>query len=110
MDMEPPTSPCKDGVIRVCKDDARVECYWNLKERDLAGRGDLFILEGENSVHNLVQHGRIPLESVCISEKRIGPMAELIKTVTAKGVPVYALKQEDYSEIDEEPVEKDPFN
>ena len=29
-------------------DDPRVEVYRNLKERDLAGRGDLFILEGED--------------------------------------------------------------
>ena len=60
-----------DGVLHLEADDPRVEPYRNLKERDLAGRGELFILEGENSVHNLVQHGRMPLESVCISEKRV---------------------------------------
>ncbi|KAH8044089.1 glucosylceramidase [Aureococcus anophagefferens] len=66
-----------DGVLHLDASDPRVAVYQNLKERDVAGRGDLFILEGENSVHNLVQHGRMPLESV--------------------GVPVYALTHEDYS-------------
>ena len=88
-----------DGVLHLEADDPRVEPYRNLKERDLAGRGELFILEGENSVHNLVQHGRMPLESVCISEKRVGPMQALIKVVRAQGVPVYALSHEAYSGI-----------
>ncbi|KAH8074629.1 glucosylceramidase [Aureococcus anophagefferens] len=86
-----------DGVLHLDASDPRVAVYQNLKERDVAGRGDLFILEGENSVHNLVQHGRMPLESVCVSERRVAPMKSLIAAVRARGVPVYALTHEDYS-------------
>mmetsp|Transcript_8598 Transcript_8598/g.13206 ORF Transcript_8598/g.13206 Transcript_8598/m.13206 type:complete len:446 (+) Transcript_8598:7-1344(+) len=75
-------------------DDPRVEVYRCVKERDLAGaRKDYFLLEGENSISNLVRYGRIPLVSICISEKRIAPMQKLIRAVAAKGIPIYALPQ-----------------
>ena len=84
------------GVVHVAPDDPRVDVYRNLKERDLAGRGDRFILEGENSVHNLVRHGRIPLESVCVSTKRLAAMAPLLEALRDAAVPVYALDAEAY--------------
>lgn len=81
------------GVTFVSADDPRVEVYRDVKGRDVAGRGELFILEGENSIRNLVNHGRIPLVSVCLSERRVEPMRDLLAVVTAMGVPVFALEQ-----------------
>lgn len=75
-------------------DDPRVAIYRDVKDRDVAGRGPWFILEGENSVANLVKHGRIPLASVCISTRRVAPMAALIAELGRAEVPVYALEQE----------------
>lgn len=75
-------------------DDPRVSVYRNLKDRDVAGRGEYFILEGENSIQNLVNHNRIPLVSVCISQRRITPMAPLLSALDEANVPVYALEQE----------------
>ena len=75
-------------------EDPRVEVYRDIKGRDLAGRGALFILEGENSIQNLVNYGRIPLKSVLLSERRLEPMRPLLKVICAQGVPVYVLKQE----------------
>ncbi|KAJ8614440.1 hypothetical protein CTAYLR_000792 [Chrysophaeum taylorii] len=88
-----------EGVTAVTASDPRVAIYRNMKGRDVASRGELFILEGENSIQNLVRHGRIPLVSVCVSERRVGPMAPLLRSVLASGVPVYALPQDDLEEI-----------
>lgn len=88
-----------EGVSFVSADDPRVEVYRDVKGRDVAGRGDLFILEGENSIRNLVNHGRMPLVSVCLSERRVEPMRDLLAVVTAMGVPVYALEQAALEEI-----------
>lgn len=74
-------------------DDPRIEVYRDVKGRDIAGRGDLFLLEGANSIQNLVNYGRMPLVSVCLSEKRIEAMKELLRVVLALGVPVYAVPQ-----------------
>mmetsp|Transcript_20681 Transcript_20681/g.71013 ORF Transcript_20681/g.71013 Transcript_20681/m.71013 type:complete len:339 (+) Transcript_20681:23-1039(+) len=82
------------GVTYVGADDSRVKVYTDLKEKDLAGRSDEFILEGENSIYNLVQHDRVPLVSVCVSEKRVDNMKALIDVLSKRDVPVYALKQQ----------------
>jgi len=34
--------------------DPRLEVYRDIKDRDVAGRGEFFILEGANSIQNLV--------------------------------------------------------
>lgn len=82
-----------DGVCYVDQDDPRVEIYRNVKDRDVAGRGEYFILEGENSIQNLVKHQQVPLASVCISTKRVKPMAHLIDALRNAEVPVYAIEQ-----------------
>ena len=91
--------PPPSSYIRVEYGDRRVEVYRNLKERDVTGRGDVFILEGENSVRNLVRNGRMPLVSVCLSERRLRPMAPLIEALSRHNVPVYVLKSDAFSSI-----------
>ena len=91
--------PPPQTFIRVEYGDRRVEVYRNLKERDVTGRGDVFILEGENSVRNLVRNGRMPLVSVCLSERRLRPMAPLIEALAKHDVPVYVLKSDAFSSI-----------
>ena len=91
--------PPPSSYIRVEYGDRRVEVYRNLKERDVTGRGDVFILEGENSVRNLVRNGRMPLVSVCLSERRLRPMAPLIEALARHSVPVYVLKSDAFSSI-----------
>ena len=91
--------PPPSSYIRVEYGDRRVEVYRNLKERDVTGRGDVFILEGENSVRNLVRNGRMPLVSVCLSERRLRPMAPLIEALAKHSVPVYVLKSDAFSSI-----------
>ena len=91
--------PPPSSYIRVEYGDRRVEVYRNLKERDVTGRGDVFILEGENSVRNLVRNGRMPLVSVCLSERRLRPMAPLIEALSKHSVPVYVLKSDAFSSI-----------
>jgi tRNA G18 (ribose-2'-O)-methylase SpoU len=91
--------PPPSSYIRVEYGDRRVEVYRNLKERDVTGRGDVFILEGENSVRNLVRNGRMPLVSVCLSERRLRPMAPLIEALSQHNVPVYVLKSDAFSSI-----------
>ena len=91
--------PPPSSYIRVEYGDRRVEVYRNLKERDVTGRGDVFILEGENSVRNLVRNGRMPLVSVCLSERRLRPMAPLIEALAKHNVPVYVLKSDAFSSI-----------
>ena len=46
--------PPPSSYIRVEYGDRRVEVYRNLKERDVTGRGDVFILEGENSIQEFL--------------------------------------------------------
>lgn len=87
------TGQCVDGVWYVDQDDPRVEIYRDVKDRDVAGRGEYFILEGENSIQNLVNHQQVPLASVCISTKRVKPMAHLIDALRNVEVPVYAIEQ-----------------
>lgn len=91
--------PPASTYVRVEYGDSRVEVYRNLKERDVTGRGDVFILEGENSVRNLVRNGRMPLVSVCLSERRLRPMASLIEALATHDVPVYVLKADAFSSI-----------
>jgi len=91
--------PPASTYVRVEYGDTRVEVYRNLKERDVTGRGDVFILEGENSVRNLVRNGRMPLVSVCLSERRLRPMASLIEALATHDVPVYVLKADAFSSI-----------
>jgi tRNA G18 (ribose-2'-O)-methylase SpoU len=70
-------------------DDPRIADYHEIRERDLRGRGDRFIVEGEVVVRTLLSRRSLYApESLLISERRLSPMAPLIGD-TPKDVPIY---------------------
>ena len=74
--------------------DPRVVHYRNLKDRDLAARGGLFIAEGEHVVKRLLA-SRYETESVLLSEKRAD---EFARTVPSH-VPTYVAPHEVMEQI-----------
>lgn len=65
-------------------DDPRVAYYRDLKDRELAKRGDRFIAEGEQVTRRLIESD-YPVESVLTAERR----AEAMAPVVPAGVPHY---------------------
>jgi tRNA G18 (ribose-2'-O)-methylase SpoU len=59
-------------------DDPRIEPFRAIRERDLKGRGERFVIEGEVVLRVALAKGRFPVESVLIAENRVGPLADLI--------------------------------
>src|SRR5437588_9683531 len=60
-------------------DDPRIAPYRNLKDRELAREGGLFIAEGELVLRRLLQSD-YPVESVLLGQRRIEAIAPLIPT------------------------------
>jgi len=67
-------------------DDPRLACYRNLKDRELAREGGVFIAEGELIVRRLLESGW-PVESLLLSPR----MLDQLEPLAASGVPVYVL-------------------
>jgi tRNA G18 (ribose-2'-O)-methylase SpoU len=65
-------------------DDPRIAPYRNLKDRELAREGGLFIAEGELVVRRLLRSD-YPVESVLLAERSVKEFAREIPT----GIPVY---------------------
>jgi tRNA G18 (ribose-2'-O)-methylase SpoU len=68
--------------------DPRIEPYRAVRERDLAGRQDRFIAEGEVVLRVLLGRSRFTVESLLIAENRIAAVQDLLSAVP-DGVPVY---------------------
>jgi tRNA G18 (ribose-2'-O)-methylase SpoU len=66
--------------------DVRIEPYRNLKDRELAARGDLFIAEGEQLVRRLLDSD-YPVVSVLLSDRRAQEMAPVVRA----DVPCYVV-------------------
>ncbi len=67
--------------------DARIEAYTLVRERDLVGRQGRFVAEGEVVLRHLLEAGsRYEAESVLIAENRVAALADLFETTP---VPVY---------------------
>jgi tRNA G18 (ribose-2'-O)-methylase SpoU len=66
-------------------DDPRLWPYRNLKDRELARHGQLFIAEGEHLLRRLLASD-FPVESVFVAERRVAEIAPLVPEPT----PVYA--------------------
>jgi tRNA G18 (ribose-2'-O)-methylase SpoU len=74
--------------------DPRIAVYAGVRERDLVGRGDGFIAEGEVVLRVLLGPGaRARAASLLIAENRLARLAPLLDAVP-DGVPVYAARQE----------------
>ena len=70
------------------RDDPRIESYRLVKERDLAGRHDRFVAEGEVVLKVLLTRSRFLVESLLLAENRVASLAALLPTVPAS-VPIY---------------------
>lgn len=70
-------------------DDPLVAPYRNLKDRELAREGNLFIAEGEHVVRRLLTSD-FPVESVLLAERRV----ERIRPLVPPHVPVYVVADE----------------
>ena len=73
-------------------DDPRVAAYRDIKERDLVGRQDLFIAEGETVLRAFVRDAPGRVQSLLIDGKRADKLGELFKGLL-DGVPVYIAGQ-----------------
>ncbi len=83
------------GIISIeSLSDPRVECYRNLKDRELERRGKRFIAEGEHLVRRLLASDYVT-ESVLLAERRVEEMAAIVP----QHVPVYAVRQAVMDEI-----------
>ncbi|NBC21362.1 MAG: RNA methyltransferase [Alphaproteobacteria bacterium] len=73
-------------------DDPRVAPYVAIRERDLTGRGERFIVEGRVTLNVLASRSRFEIESLFLSENRLGPLAGLIDELP-EDIPVYTAPQ-----------------
>ncbi len=71
-------------------DDPRVAAFRAVKERDLAGREGVFVIEGEVVLRTAVRAGRFVVEAVLLAENRVEVLADL---ALPAGTPVYAAGQ-----------------
>ncbi|HUO11770.1 MAG TPA: hypothetical protein VMU37_03350, partial [Caulobacteraceae bacterium] len=73
--------------------DPRVAPYVQVRERDLVGRGDGFIAEGEVVLRVLLGGGsRCKATSLLVAEKRLERLAPLFRGLD-EATPVYAASQ-----------------
>ena len=73
--------------------DPRIAAYAAVRERDLVGRGDGFIAEGEVVLRVLLSAGaRAKAASVLVAENRLARLGPLLDGL-AEDVPVYAARQ-----------------
>ena len=73
-------------------DDPRIAGFRDIRERDLAGRGGHFIIEGEVVLRTAVRSGRFAIDAVLLAQKRVEGLADLIEALPA-GTPVYSAGQ-----------------
>ncbi|MBD2746176.1 RNA methyltransferase [Microvirga sp. BT688] len=69
-------------------DDARIEAYRAVKERDLLGRQHRFIAEGEVVLRVLLKQPRFEIESVLLGEGRAEGLNDALRLLPSE-VPVY---------------------
>lgn len=85
--------------------DPRIAPYTSIKERDLTGRGDRFIVEGKVALEVLVTRGRFALESVFVAEHRLPAAHESLERLSAD-VPVYTASRAIFDAIAGFPVHR----
>ncbi len=70
-------------------DDPRIEAYRFVRERDLAGRGDRFVVEGEVVLRLFLARSRFAVELVLIADNRVEGLDEVLAPLP-QSVPVYS--------------------
>lgn len=73
-------------------DDPRIAGFRDIRERDLAGRGGHFIIEGEVVLRTAARGGRFAVHAVLLAQKRVAGLADLIEALPSD-VPVYSAGQ-----------------
>ena len=74
-------------------DDPRIEAYRAVRERDLAGRENRFVAEGEVVLRVLLRQSRFSVESLLLSEGRIEGLRDVTDGLP-EAVPVYAASRQ----------------
>jgi tRNA G18 (ribose-2'-O)-methylase SpoU len=69
-------------------DDPRIEPYRAMRERDLVGRGDRFIVEGEVVLRVFLTRSAYRPESILLADSRVDRLVDLL-TALPDTVPVY---------------------
>lgn len=73
-------------------DDPRIAPFRAVRERDMAGRGDGFIAEGEVVLRTAVRAGRCRFEALLLADKRVDKLRDLIAALPAE-TAVYSASQ-----------------
>ncbi|MEO0983096.1 MAG: RNA methyltransferase [Pseudomonadota bacterium] len=73
-------------------EDPRIAGYLNVRERDLAGRCDHFIVEGKVTLDILLQQSRFAPESLLLAESRLAALSQTLEACDP-AVPIYAAPQ-----------------
>lgn len=73
-------------------DDPRIAAYADIRERDLVGRQDRFVAEGEVVVRLMARRGRLRFESLLLEERRAAALADVVAALPSE-VPVYVAPQ-----------------
>ena len=74
-------------------DDPRIAAYRDIRERDLVGRDEMFIAEGEVVLRVLLTRSRHQAVSVLLAEKRLAGLEPLLAALPGS-VPVYVANQD----------------
>lgn len=76
-------------IVITDANDARVEPYFNIRDRDLAGRRGLFVAEGSVVLRRLVASRRFAAQSVLILENRLLGLQDVVEQMEVRRTPVY---------------------
>jgi len=74
-------------------DDPRIEPYRAVRERDLVGRQNRFIAEGEVVLRVLLKQPRFEIESLLLAENRVEGLGDALGSLPP-GVPVYTASRQ----------------
>src|SRR4051812_30930913 len=74
-------------------DDPRIEPYRHVRERDLVGRQNRFIAEGEVVLRVLLKQPRFTIESLLLADARIAGLADALESLPPD-VPVYTANRQ----------------
>lgn len=85
--------------------DPRVAPYTSIKERDLTGRGDRFIVEGKVTLETLVRKSRFEIESVFVADTKLDGVASVLERLGDRA-PVYTAPSETFDAIAGFPVHR----
>lgn len=85
--------------------DPRIAAYATIRERDLTGRGERFIVEGKVTLDILVRRARFEIESVFVAEHRLAAVAESLDVLDDRA-PVYTAPREVFDAIAGFPVHR----